>query len=107
MLGKGLSNQRTAVPYLIGMNLEPARKKILISALSLGTYIYDNSIVYSEDSLKAFVYKQNPEFKEDATIQLGSDVYLWLTIDSAKLTLNETLNTDTIPEIGQADGNSN
>jgi beta-lactam-binding protein with PASTA domain len=107
VLGKGLSNQRIAVPDLIGMNLEPARKKILISALSLGTYSYDNSIVYAEDSLKAFVYKQNPEFKPDASTQLGSDVYLWLTIDSAKLPLIENINADSIPEIGLAGENSN
>ena len=107
VLGKGLSNQRTSVPDLIGMNLEPARKKILISALSLGTFIYDNSIVSAEDSVRAFVYKQNPEFKQDASMQLGSDIYLWLTIDSAKLTLNETLNNDSIPEIGLAGENSN
>ena len=45
VLGKGLSNQRTIVPDLIGLTLEPAREKILSSSLNLGTYIYDNTIV--------------------------------------------------------------
>ena len=31
ILGKGLSNQRTPVPYLIGLPLETARTKILVS----------------------------------------------------------------------------
>jgi beta-lactam-binding protein with PASTA domain len=98
VLGKGLSNQRTSVPDLMGMLLEPAKNKILVSALSLGTYVYDSTILKGEDSLNAFVYKQNPEWKEDASLQLGSAIYLWLTVDSAKLPVDSTLIiTDTIP----------
>lgn len=91
VLGKGLSNQRTPVPDLIGMTLEPARNRIFSASLNLGTYIYDNSIRSGEDSLNAFVYKQNPEFKEDATLQLGSSIYLWMTMDSLKLPVDSTL----------------
>jgi eukaryotic-like serine/threonine-protein kinase len=99
VLGKGLSNQRTSVPDLIGMTLDPARNKILISSLNLGTYIYDNTILNGKDSLNAFVYKQNPEYREDASLQLGSAVYLWLTVDSAKLPVDTSpnMNTDSIP----------
>ena len=85
VLGKGLSNTRTPVPDLIGMALEAARNKILTSSLNLGTYIYDNSIRTGKDSADAFVYKQNPEYRDDANLQLGSAVYLWLTVDTAKL----------------------
>ncbi len=105
VLGKGLSNQRTSVPDLLGMNLEPARKKILLSSLSLGTYVYDNTIRQSEDTLRAFVYKQNPEYKEDASLQLGSDIYLWLTTDSTKLSMNQSFNSDTIPDMSMAPEN--
>lgn len=105
VLGKGLSNQRTSIPDLLGMNLEPARKKILISSLSLGTYVYDNTIRQAEDTLKAFVYKQNPEYKEDASLQLGSDIYLWLTTDSTKLSMNQNFNPDTIPDMSIATEN--
>jgi beta-lactam-binding protein with PASTA domain len=94
VLGKGLSNQRTSVPDLIRMSLEPARKKILISSLNLGTYIYDNTIINSMDSVNAFVYKQNPEYREGASLQMGSAIYLWLTVDSAKLHVNTPLNMD-------------
>ncbi len=100
VVGKGLSNQRTAVPTLIGMHLEPARDKILLSTLSLGTFVYDSTIVNGDDTLNAFVFKQLPEFKEDASLQLGSAIYLWLTVDSAKLPVDSTLIiTDTIPAI--------
>lgn len=98
VVGKGLSNQRTSVPTLIGLHLEPAREKILVSTLSLGTFVYDSTIVNSNDSVNAFVFKQLPEYKEDASLQLGSAMYLWLTVDSAKLPVDSTLIvTDTIP----------
>jgi beta-lactam-binding protein with PASTA domain len=91
VLGKGLSNQKTAVPNLIGMKLEPATDRINGSSLNLGTYIFDNTILTSDDTLNAFVYKQIPEFKDDATIQYGSSMYLWMTVDSLKLAVDSTL----------------
>jgi beta-lactam-binding protein with PASTA domain len=100
VLGKGLSNQRTEVPDLIGLNLETAKNTILGASLTLVTSIYDNTILTGDDSAQAFVYKQNPEFNVDATIQLGSSVYLWLTVDSAKLPGDSTrFANDTIPEL--------
>jgi beta-lactam-binding protein with PASTA domain len=102
VLGKGLSNQRTPVPNLIGMNLDPATDRILSTSLNLGTFIYDNTIITADDTLNAFVYKQNPESKEDATLQIGSSIYLWLTVDSLKLPVDSTLMvlTDTVPPAG-------
>ncbi len=109
VLGKGLSNQRTTVPDLMGMLLEPAKNKIFISSLNLGTYIYDNTIITGRDSLNAFVYKQNPEYREDASLQLGSAIYLWLTVDSSKLAVDTTgvTGTDSIPDADKSDGSSN
>jgi beta-lactam-binding protein with PASTA domain len=98
VLGKGLSNQRAPVPDLIGLTLNQAKNEIVISSFSLGTYVYDSSITNAEDTLKALVFKQNPEYKEDATLQLGSAIYLWLTADSAKLPVDSTMiMNDTIP----------
>ncbi|HKK42194.1 MAG TPA: PASTA domain-containing protein [Bacteroidales bacterium] len=91
VLGKGLSNQRAPVPDLIGMNLNQAKNEIVISSFSLGTYVYDNSIRNAEDTINALVFKQNPEYKEDATLQLGSAIYLWLTVGSTKLPVDSTM----------------
>jgi beta-lactam-binding protein with PASTA domain len=91
VLGKGLSNERTPVPDLVGMKLERARNTILGGSLNLGTYNYDKSIVTAQDTSNAFVYKQNPEYKESARLQLGSAVYLWLTVDSTKMPVDSTL----------------
>ena len=108
ILGKGLSNQRTSVPYLLGLKLEPAKDKILVSSLNLATFIYDNTIVNGTDSLNAFVYKQSPEFKNDATLKLGDGIYLWLTVDQAKLSVDSSaIVTDTIPALPTPDNQSN
>jgi eukaryotic-like serine/threonine-protein kinase len=108
VLGKGLSNQRTPVPSLAGMRLNPARNKIQISSLNLGTFVYDNTITNRADTLNAFVYKQIPEFKDDATLQLGSNIYLWLTVDSAKLHASPAIiGPDTIPQVTISENQSN
>jgi beta-lactam-binding protein with PASTA domain len=100
VLGKGLSNQRTSVPDLIGMNFEEAKNRIFGASLTLVTSIYDNTIISGADSANAFVFKQNPDFNNEATLQLGSSIYLWLTVDSAKLPADSAfVITDTIPKI--------
>jgi beta-lactam-binding protein with PASTA domain len=96
VLGKGLSNEWTPVPDLITMKLDDAKNEILGSSLNLGAYIYDNTVKTSKDTLNSFVYRQNPEYRENARLQLGSAVYLWLTVDSAKLPLNSTM--DEVPD---------
>ena len=80
------------------MTLESAKSKILGASLALVTSIFDNSVRSGKDSAHAFVYKQNPDFSVDATIQLGSSIYLWLTVDSARLPADSTMIIiDTIP----------
>jgi beta-lactam-binding protein with PASTA domain len=91
VLGKGLSNQRTPVPDLIGLKLEAARNTLIYASLSLGAFAYDSTIVSSDDTLNAFVFKQIPEYKENSTLQLGSGLYVWLSVDSAKLPVDSTL----------------
>jgi beta-lactam-binding protein with PASTA domain len=100
ILGGGYSNQHTSAPDLMGMNLESAKNKILESSLNLGTYIYDNTIINGEDTMKAIVYKQRPEYKDYDSVQLGSVIYIWLTVDSTKLRTDSTLMiSDTIPSV--------
>jgi hypothetical protein len=99
---------KTFIPYLIGMKLDPAKNKILSASLNLGTYGYDNTIKTGNDTINAYVYKQLPEFKNDATLQLGSPIYLWLTVDPTKLKVDSTgIISDTIPAITDPDIKSN
>jgi beta-lactam-binding protein with PASTA domain len=85
VLGRGLSSQRTPLPRLTGSTLDQARNEILEASLNLGAYVFDNTVITSDDSLRAFVYKQNPDYRRDATVQLGSAVYIWLTTDTLRI----------------------
>jgi eukaryotic-like serine/threonine-protein kinase len=108
VLGKGLSDQRTPVPDLIGLKLNTSKNKILASSLNLGTFVYDKTIVNSTDTINAFVYKQIPEYKDDASLKLGSSVYLWLTVDSTKLqTTPDITNPDSVLPAAVSDNQSN
>jgi beta-lactam-binding protein with PASTA domain len=92
VVGRGLSNERTPVPDLMGMQLEKAKSHILAASLNLGAFIFDTTAVKNkEDSLNAFVYKQNPDFREDARLQMGESVYIWLSVDSARLPVDSTM----------------
>jgi beta-lactam-binding protein with PASTA domain len=108
VLGKGLSNQRTSIPYLLDMKLEPAKNRILGSSLNLATFEYDNTIKKGADTINAFVYKQHPEFQKDVTLPLGSSMYLWLTVDSAKMKIDSArIVRDTIPTVPDSENKTN
>ena len=80
----------------------------LLSKGRLGTFVYDNTIKKGSDTINAIVYKQNPEFKNNATLQLGSAIYLWLTVDTSKLKVDTIrIATDTIPASHLPDNKSN
>lgn len=104
VLGRGLSSQRTSLPKLTGTTLEQARNEILGSSLNLGAYVFDPTVLTADDSINAFVYKQNPVYQPNASVQLGSAVYIWLTTDTLRIMPDaagaDTLNPDdsTIPE---------
>jgi len=100
VLGTGLSNRKTIAPDLTGLTFEVARNKILNAALNLGAVLYDETILDGEDTLQAFVWKQNPVFDEENLVRLGSPVYLWLTVDSTRLPETDTLNIN--PELKDA-----
>lgn len=104
VLGRGLSSQRTYIPRLTGYTLERARSEVYGASLNLGAFVFDATVLNSTDSLVAFVYKQNPEYHEDATAQLGSSIYIWLTTDTLKLpsdtTAVDTTDVSVLTDIG-------
>ncbi len=100
VLGRGLSSQRTTLPRLAGLTLDEARNEILGASLNLGAYVFDTTVLTEEDSLRAFVFKQNPEYRSDASVQLGSAVYIWLTTDSLRMP-SDTITADTTVTEGE------
>ena len=84
VLGRGQSNQTIEVPFLVGMRLYEAEQKLINAYLNPGAIIYDNTVLSSEDSMSARIYKQRPDFNA-AGINLGSPVDIWLTIAASKI----------------------
>lgn len=91
VLGKGLSNEKTIVPDLVGFGLFTAKALLADRYLNIGAVIYDNSIENEEDSTASFIWKQMPLFREGNELHLGSDIDVWLTIDSTKLPVPDSL----------------
>ena len=91
VLGKGLSDEKTKVPDLIGFGVYTAKAILVDRYLNIGAVIYDNSIENEDDSTHSFIWKQMPIFEEGSELQLGSDVDVWLTVDSTKLPVPDSL----------------
>jgi beta-lactam-binding protein with PASTA domain len=75
VLGDGLGNTRVPVPELIGLTKGEALFVLKGSSLNIGTVYYER---ITRDSSNAKVYKQSPEASDDATINQGEAVDLYL-----------------------------
>lgn len=85
VLGKGLSDEQAAVPMLIGLTLEEAMVAASDRFLSIGAAVHDQTIVNPEDEMVATIFRQNPEPGKNITLQLGSTIDVWITLDSTKV----------------------
>ncbi len=100
VLGRGLSDQTTVVPDLVGADVYSAKGVLADRFLNYGAIVYDNSVATALDTIFAFVWKQNPPVIEEVRLQLGSNVDLWVTVDSTRLPqpdsllMEETINPD-------------
>jgi beta-lactam-binding protein with PASTA domain len=85
VLGKGLSDEQTSIPNLVGLTLEQA--KILASDrfLSIGAAVPDQTLVSDEDDPNSFVFRQRPEAGKGNTLPMGSSIDVWITLDSTKI----------------------
>jgi len=88
VLGKGLSDERTPVPNLFGNTLSEARATLTKYFLNFGVIIHDHTVLTSADSLNAFIYRQKPSSSGNATLQLGSTIDVWVTVDETKKSEN-------------------
>jgi len=98
VLGRGLSDETTVVPDLIGKDINTAKELLADRYLNIGATVYDGTIITGEDSLSAFIWRQRPgdEGEEENRLHLGSNVDIWLTIDSMKIVRTETPDQDQI-----------
>jgi eukaryotic-like serine/threonine-protein kinase len=85
VVGKGTGLDKTPIPNLTGMSIGDAKLAILDASLTPGVAIYDESVVTLEDSVNARVWRQRPAAANSVTVDLGTSIDLWLTVDSLKV----------------------
>lgn len=85
VVGMGVSNESAALPNVVGLSLDDARESLSRAFINLGAVVYDNSVETYDDSLKAVIWKQIPEFRHGSTINLGSPIDVFLTVDQGKV----------------------
>lgn len=90
ILGKG-KNHQVLIPNLMGIKQNQFNEKIVLSNLNVGTIHFDESVQTREDSLHAKVYKQEPIFDENIRIELGQNINVWLTNDTAVINHADSL----------------
>lgn len=92
VLGQGLSNELTDVPYLIEFTADLAADLLKAKYLNVGSLNYDETVETAEDSASALVYRQVPFYTEEPAIPMGSSVDLFLTADTNRIihTVNPT-----------------
>ena len=96
VLGRGLSDETTLVPSLIGKNYRTAKDILADRYLNIGATVYDNTVLTGEDTMYSFIWRQVPGVEEESRLQLGSNIDIWLTTDSTRLPLPDSLNVDQI-----------
>jgi len=74
-LGTGLNNEKTIVPFLLGMTLQQASETILNASLNMGRIKYYNG---GNSSELMRVYAQQPDWQETQWVDMGTPMELWL-----------------------------
>jgi beta-lactam-binding protein with PASTA domain len=84
--GLGMSNEKVPVPELLGLNLEQAKIRLKNNILKAGAITFIEALS-EEDSAKAVVVRQNPEYSVFDEIRLGTPISIWLSTDTLGLNL--------------------
>jgi len=101
VLGMGLSSKTTRIPDLVGLGLEEASAIISDYFLNLGAVTYDISIEEAEDSTGAFIWRQYPDFDEFKRLNMGMEVDIWLTLDSTRMPMADSILGDDIERMDE------
>jgi beta-lactam-binding protein with PASTA domain len=85
VIGSSTGNQEIPLPNLTGLTFRQADSLLTAQMLNTGVPIYDASIITTEDTLSAIIWKQYPNFQNTRIVSLGTSIDLWLTLDSLKI----------------------
>jgi eukaryotic-like serine/threonine-protein kinase len=106
VLGKGLSEDKTMVPDLLGLTIDQAKIKASDAFFSVGAIVSDKSFD-EEDTLRPRIFKQRPVHNGNILVPLGSPIDLWITVDSVKLAgkVSADSNDYVLPEQNEQNNN--
>ncbi len=85
VVGAGEGTEEVPLPLFTGKTMEKVKRELNTLGLLQGYVEYDETVVSSEDSANAFVYRQVPAFRKDRTVKMGRSVDLFFTLDSNKI----------------------
>jgi beta-lactam-binding protein with PASTA domain len=85
VVGEGLSVELVQVPYVLELTAHMANEVLKTHSLNIGSLNYDETVVNSLDSVNAIIYRQNPQYSDEPSVNMGSSVDLFLTTDSTKV----------------------
>jgi len=88
VVGKNMAGGETIIPDLTSLSLTAARDTLKSKSLNAGSIIYDPSILTTEDTLSAVIWKQMPMPDSTAHVMPGISVDLWLKL-KAEVTNSE------------------
>lgn len=88
VLGDGLSNVESPVPYLLYHRLDSAIVYLRSLSLNLGVLVVDTPVT---DSTLLRVYRQIPAYDERSTIKGGNSMDIFVTQDTSAIVFDRTL----------------
>lgn len=94
LVGQGLSDQKTFVPDLTGLNIREASDRLLRDYLNIGAVFYDTTVNNAVDSVQAMVYRQMPASDTINRVNLGYNIDVWLTTDEELIENDEDENDE-------------
>jgi beta-lactam-binding protein with PASTA domain len=79
------SDEKVAIPQLVGLSIDSASAALVRSRLVLGMQLFDAEIVTASDSAAARIYRQSPIAGTDRTILVGSPIDVFVGFKSPVL----------------------
>jgi beta-lactam-binding protein with PASTA domain len=83
VVGKNLAGGETMIPDLTGYTFPIAREILKSKSLSIGSAVYDPSVISKEDTLNAVIWKQLPLPDSTNFVKPGISVDIWLQLKQA------------------------
>ncbi len=84
VLGKGLSDEKSRVPNLIGLTVEQAIIKAADAFFTINTSIPDETVKEGQGSIP-IIYRHHPAHSASVLVPLGTQITVWITTDSTKV----------------------